>query len=123
MRVGLSFLSNTQLIKSEVTLRVGLSFLSNTQLIKSEVTLRVGLSFLSNTQLIKSGPKAILLCTIPALDKDLSAGMTSDRLLCPIWALRFYLECTIFRRRDKQLLFISFKPSCQGDIAPSNISS
>ena len=74
------------------------------------MTLRVGLSFISKTQVLGKGPKCILSCTIPALDHHLSNGMAEDRLLCPIRALRFYLERSMPWREHKRLLFVSFKP-------------
>ena len=49
--------------------------------------LRVGLSFISKTQVLDKGPKCVLSCTIPVLDRHLSSGMVEDRLLFPIWAL------------------------------------
>ena len=52
----------------------------------------------------------------------LSNGMAEDRLLCPIWALRFYLERSIPWREHKRLLFVSFKPGHKQDIVPSTIS-
>ena len=86
------------------------------------MTLRVGLSFISKTQVLGNGPKCILSCTIPALDRHLNNGMAEDRLLCPIWALRFYLERSTPWREHKRLLFVSFKPGHKLDIVPSTIS-
>ena len=60
----------------------------------TQMTLRVGLSFIK-------GPKCVLSCTIPALDCHLSNGMAEDRLLCPIQALRFYLERSMPWREHK----------------------
>ena len=41
----------------------------------TQVTLRVGLSFISKTQMLGKGPKCVLSCTIPALDRHLSNDM------------------------------------------------
>ena len=89
----------------------------------SQVTLRVGLSFISKTQVLGKGPKCVLSCTIPALDHHLSNGMAEDRLLCPIRALRFYLERSMPWREHRRLLFVSFKPGHKQDIVPSTIFS
>ena len=71
---------------------------------------------------IGQGPKCVLSCTIPALDRHLSNGMAEDRLLCPIRAPRFYLERFMPWREHKRLLFVSFKPGHKRDIVPSTIS-
>ena len=86
------------------------------------MTLRVGLSFISKTQVLGKGPKCVLSCTIPALDHHLSNGMAEDRLLCPVRALRYYLERSMPWRENKRLLFVSFKPGHKRDIVPSTIS-
>ena len=54
--------------------------------------------------------------------RHLNNGMAEDRLLCPIWALRFYLERSTPWREHKCLLFVSFKPGHKQDIVPSTIS-
>ena len=88
----------------------------------TQVTLRVGLSFISKTQVLGKGPKCILSGTIPALDRHWSNAMSEDRLLCPIRALRFYLERSMPWREPKRLLFVSFKPGHKRDIVPTTIS-
>ena len=60
--------------------------------------------------------------TIPALDRHLSNGMAKDRFLCPVRALRFYLEKSMPWREHKRLLFVSFKPGHKQNIVPSTIS-
>ena len=79
-------------------------------------------SFLSKTQVLGKGPKCVLSCTIPTLNRHLSNGMADDRLLFPIWAPRFYLERSMRWREHKPLLFVSFKPGHKRDIVPSTIS-
>ena len=74
----------------------------------TQVTVR-SLSFISKTQILGKGPKCVLSCTNPALDRHLSNGMAEDRLLCPVRALRFYLERSMPWREHKRLLFVSFK--------------
>ena len=88
----------------------------------TQVNLRVGLSFISKTQVLGKGPKCVLSCTIPALDRHLSNGMAEDRFLCPIRALRFYLERSMSWREHKRLFFVSFKPGHKRDIEPSTTS-
>ena len=80
---------------------------------------RVGLSFI---RVLDRGPKCVLSCTIPALDRHLSNGMAEDRLLCPIRTLRFYLERSMPWREHKHLLSGSFKPGHKWDIVTSTIS-
>ena len=80
------------------------------------------LSFISKTQVLGKGPKCLLSCTIPTLNCHLSNGMAEDRLLFPIWALRFYLERSRPWGEHKRLLFVSFKPGHKRDIVPSTIS-
>ena len=80
------------------------------------------LSFISKTQVLRKGPKCILSCTIPTLDRQLSYGIAEDRLLFPIWALRFYVERPVPWREHKRLLFVSFKPGHKRHIVPSTIS-
>ena len=84
------------------------------------MTLRLGMSFILKTQVL--GLKCNLSCTIPAINRHLSNGMAEDRLLCPIRALRFYLERSMPWREHKRVLFVSFKPGHKRDIVPSTIS-
>ena len=86
------------------------------------MTLQVGLSFISKTQVLGKSHKCMLSCTILALDRHLSNGMAEDRLLCPIRALRLYLERSMPWKEHKRLLFVSFKPVLKRDIVPSTIS-
>ena len=54
---------------------------------------------------------------IPALVQTL------DRSLCPVRALRCYLDRTSDLRRNKELVFVSFKKTFDKDISPATISS
>ena len=56
---------------------------------------------------------------IPALDKSLK----SDMSLCPVRALRYYLDRTSDIRQNKELVFVSFKKGFDKDISPATISS
>ena len=58
--------------------------------------------------------------TILSLSRTLSAD-NSDRLLCPVRALKYYLERTKLRRRKTKRLFISFTNQ-SGDITKNALS-
>ena len=60
---------------------------------------------------------------IPALAPSLDNSLKEDKSLCPVRALRYYLDRTKDLRRGKDLVFVSFKKSFQKDILPSTISS
>ena len=80
----------------------------------SKVSLFPSPSFLSKNQLAKEGP-----ALAPTLDKSLK----SDRSLCPVRALRYYLDRTSDLRQYKELVFVSFKKGFDKDISPATISS
>ena len=50
---------------------------------------------------------------IPTLDRSLK----EDRSLCPVSALRYYLDKTQDRRSNKELVFVSFKKTFIKDIS------
>ena len=79
-------------------------------------------SFLAKNQLAKEGPQAISPVVIPALKRNQDPQDT-DTLLCPVRALRCYLDRTKDSRGGRQLLFISFKMIHIKDIQCSTISS
>ena len=80
-------------------------------------------SFLSKNQLAKEGPGSVAPVVIPALAPTLDRSLKSDRSLCPVRALRYYLDRTSDIRQDKQLVFVSFKKGFDKDISPATISS
>ena len=80
----------------------------------TRVSLYPSPSFLSKNQLAREGP-----ALAPSLDNSLK----EDKSLCPVRALRYYLDRTKDLRRGKDLVFMSFKKSFQKDILPSTISS
>ena len=55
----------------------------------------------------------------PTLDKSLKG----DRSLCPVRALRYYLDRTSDLRQNKELVFVSFKKGFGKDISTATISS
>ena len=79
--------------------------------------------FLSKNQLAKEGPSSVAPVIIPALAPTLDKSLKEDRTLCPVWALRYYLDKTKDLRSGKQLVFVSFKKNFNKDIAPATISS
>ena len=89
----------------------------------SKVSLFPSPSFLSKNQLAKEGPGSVAPVVIPALAPTLDRSLKSDRSLCPIRALRYYLDRTSDIRQDKQLVFVSFKKGFDKDILPATISS
>ena len=60
---------------------------------------------------------------IPALGPTLSGDLKEDKLLCPVRALRYYLDRTKAIRGDRELLFISHWPGHKSDIKRTTISS
>ena len=76
-------------------------------------------SFLSKNQLAKEGPDSVAPVVIPALAPTLDRSLKSDRSLCPVRALRYYLGRTSGRIRR---WFFSFKKCFDKDISPATIS-
>ena len=89
----------------------------------SKVSLFPSPSFLSKNQLAKEGLGSVAPVVIPALAPTLDRSLKSDRSLCPVRALRYYLDRTSDIRQDKQLVFVSFKKGFDKDISPATISS
>ena len=80
-------------------------------------------SFLSKNQLAKKGPDSVASVVIPALAPTLDKSLKGDRSLCPVRALRYYLDRTSDLRQNKELVFVSFKKGFDKDISPSTVSS
>ena len=89
----------------------------------SKVSLFPSPSFLSKNQLAKEGPGSVAPVVIPALAPTLDKSLKSDRSLCPIRALRYYLDRTSDLRQNKELVFVSFKKGFDKYISPATISS
>ena len=89
----------------------------------SKVSLFPSPSFLSKNQLAKEGPESVAPVVIPALAPTLDKSLKSDRSLCPVRALRYYLDRTSDLRQHKELVFVSFKKGFDKDIYPATISS
>ena len=89
----------------------------------SKVSLYPSPSFLSKDQLAKEGPDSVAPVVIPALAPTLDKSLKGDRSLCPVRALRYYLDRTSDLRQNKELVFVSFKKGFGKDISPATISS
>ena len=61
--------------------------------------------------------------TIPDLTTIVDREFEEDRTLCPVRALRYYLDRTKDLRGSRSLLFISFKKSHTSNIRPATLSS
>ena len=80
-------------------------------------------SFLSKNQLAREGPDSAAPVVIPALAPTLDKSLKDDRSLCPVRALRYYLDRISDLRQNKELVFVSFKKGFDKDISPATISS
>ena len=60
---------------------------------------------------------------IPALTSILDKSLSEDRSLCPVRALKYYLQRTKSLRKGKDLLFISLREGYTRDITRVTISS
>ena len=89
----------------------------------SKVSLYPSPSFLSKNQVAKEGPDSVAPVVIPALAPSLDRSLKGDRSLCPVRALRYYLDRTLDLRQNKELVFVSFKKGFDEDISPATISS
>ena len=89
----------------------------------SKVSLYPSPSFLSKNQLAKEGPDSVAPVVIAALAPSLDRSLKGDRSLCPVRALRYYLDRTSDLRQNKELVFVSFKNGFDKDISPATISS
>ena len=89
----------------------------------SKVSLYPSPSFLSKNQLAKEGPDSVAPGVITALAPTLDSSLKSDRSLCPVRALRYYLDRTSDLRQNKEVVFVSFKKGFDKDISPATISS
>ena len=69
----------------------------------SNVSLYPSPSFLSKNQLAKEGPDSVAPGVIPALAPTLDRSLKSDRSLCPVRALHYYLDRTSGRIRSWSL--------------------
>jgi hypothetical protein len=86
------------------------------------VSLSVGPQFLSKTHLHNRGSPSLVRAVILSLSPSLSPEMVEDKTLCPVRALRWYIDKTKDMRKGKKLLFVSVLPGHKGDIRPATLS-
>ena len=79
--------------------------------------------FIAKNQLAREGSQSVSPVTIPAVTTIVDRQFKEDRTLCPVRALRFYLDRTKDLRGSRSLLFISFKKGHTSDIRPATLSS
>ena len=89
----------------------------------SQVSFYPSPSFLAKNQLARDGPAAVASVVIPALAPSLDKSNSEERSLCPVRALRYYLDRTKDLRQGKQLVLVSFRKGFQKDIVAATISS
>ena len=78
--------------------------------------------FIAKNQLAREGSQSVSPVTIPALTTIVDRQFKKDRILCPVRALRYYLDRTKDLRGSRSLLFISFKKGHTSDIRPATLS-
>ena len=79
--------------------------------------------FIAKNQLAREGSQSVSPVTIPALTIIVDRQFKEERTLCPVRALRYYLDRTKDLRGSRSLLFISFKKGHTSDIRPATLSS
>ena len=90
----------------------------------SKVSLYPSPSFVSKNQLAKEGPDSVAPVVIPALAPTLDKLLKGDRSLCPVRALRYYLDWTSDLRQNKESLSPSRKVLLRtSHLPPSHESS
>ena len=82
----------------------------------------LSLVFHQLTKASKEGPDSVAPVVIPALARHLDRSLKSERSLCPVRALRYYLDRTSDLRQNKELVFVS-KEGFDKDISAATISS
>ena len=79
--------------------------------------------FIAKNQLAREGSQSVSPVTVPALTTIVDRLFKEDRTLCPVRALRYYLDRAKDLRGSRSLLFISFKKGHTSDIRPATLSS
>ena len=78
--------------------------------------------FIAKNQLAKESSQSASPVTILAITTIVDRPFKEDRALCPVQALRYYLDRTK-DLRGSQSLFISFKKAHTSDFRPTTLSS
>ena len=79
--------------------------------------------FIAKNQLAREGSQSVSPVTIPALTTIADRQFKEDRTLCPVRALRHYLDQTKDLRGSRSLPFISLKIGHTSDIRPAILPS
>ena len=78
--------------------------------------------FIAKNQLEREGSQSVSPVTIPALTTIVDRQFKENSTLCPVRALRYYLDRTKDLRGSRFLLFISFKKGHSPEISPATPS-
>ena len=89
----------------------------------SKVIIEPSNRFIAKNQLARDGTAVLQPIILRSLSDTLSGDLVDDRSLCPVRALRYYLDRTKDLRRDRELLFISHRSSHKTEIHKNTISS
>ena len=87
------------------------------------VWLQPSAQFLAKNQKAQTTCMVFSPITVPALTPTLGPNLDQDRTLCPVRALRYYLDRTQPILKDRKKLFIAFKKGYHREIAPITLSS
>ena len=68
--------------------------------------------FITKNQLAREGSQSVSPVTIPTLTTIVDRQFKEDRALCPVWALRYYLDRTKDLRGSRSILFKSRQCNC-----------
>ena len=79
--------------------------------------------FIAKNQLARESLQSVSPVIIPALTTIVDRQFKENRTLCPVRALRYYLDRTKDLRGSRSLLLISFKKEHTSDIRPATLSS
>jgi len=88
----------------------------------SQVTLEPSSRFLAKNQLATNPNNILRPIVIQALAPTLSGELRDDKKLCPVRALRYYLDRTRQLRGSRELLFVSFWPGHTTEISRNTLS-
>ena len=88
-----------------------------------KVSLFPSSDLIAKNQLAREGSQSVSLVTIHALTTIVDRQFKEDRTLCPVRALRYYLDRTKDLRGSRSLLFISVRKGHTSDIRPATLSS
>jgi integrase len=88
----------------------------------NSVTIHTSPDFVAKTHVPRRGTQSMAPLSIPALKGILGPDMEEEKLLCPVRALRFYLDRTQSFRGTRTRLFLAYKKGHKGDIAVSTLS-